>query len=521
MTTPFTLVPGTYNATVDLVDRHVIEGRGSRRAFVDHETSLNYFELSARCNQFANALGRLGIVRENRIALILQDTVDLPVAFLGAIKAGAVPIPLNTLLPPETWRYMIADSGATAVVITGELYDQAAHVLDEINRLRPLQVIVVGAPSDHNAINFNALLNTCSARFDAAPTHADDTAFWLYSSGSTGSPKGTRHVHASLMKTAKLYGQGVLGIGPDDVVFSAAKLFFAYGLGNSISFPLAVGASSVLLPDRPTPDSVGKVLRQHNPTVFCGAPTLFAAMLARPEMARGAGSSRLRLTSSAGEALPEEIGKRWQQVVGTEVVDGIGSTEMLHIFLSNRPGSVRYGTSGKPVPGYEARIIDENDADVPFGEMGELIVRGPTAADGYWRQREKTRRTFRGEWTYTGDKYRVAEDGNYVYCGRTDDMFKVSGIWVSPFEVESALIANDAVLEAAVIGKQDSDGLMKPKAFLVLKPGHKPSEQLFEALKAQVKSQAGAWKYPRWIEIRSELPKTATGKIQRFKLRDE
>ncbi len=433
MTTPFTLVPGTYNATVDLVDRHVIEGRGSRRAFVDHETSLSYVELQARCNQFANALGRLGIVRENRVALIMHDTVDLPVAFLGAIKAGVVPIPLNTLLPPETWRYMIADSGAAAVVMNGELYDQAAHVLDEINRLRPLQVIVVGAQSDHNVVNFNALLDTCSARFDATPTHADDTAFWLYSSGSTGMPKGTRHVHSSLMKTAELYGQGVLGIGPDDVVFSAAKLYFAYGLGNGMSFPLAVGASSVLLPDRPTPDSVGKVLRQHNPTIFCGAPTLFTAMLARPDMARGAGSSRLRLTSSAGEALPEEIGKRWQQAVGTEVIDGIGSTEMLHIFLSNRPGSVRYGTSGKPVPGYEARIVDENDSDVAAGEMGELIVRGPTAADGYWRQREKTRRTFRGEWTYTGDKYRIAEDGNYVYCGRTDDMFKVSGIWVSPF----------------------------------------------------------------------------------------
>jgi 4-hydroxybenzoate-CoA ligase len=521
MSTPFTLVPGAYNAAVDLVDRHVLEGRGNRRAFTDHETSLSYVELQARTNQFANALGRLGIVRENRVVLIMQDAVDLPVAFLGAIKAGAVPIPLNTLLPPETWRYMIADSGATAVVITGELYDQAAHVLDEINRLRPLQIIVVGAPSEHNIINFNALLNTCSARFDAVPTHADDTAFWLYSSGSTGSPKGTRHIQSSLMKTAELYGQGVLGIGPDDVVFSAAKLFFAYGLGNGLTFPLAVGASAVLMPGRPTPDSIGEVMRTHNPTVFCGAPTLFTAMLARPDIGRGAGSSRLRLTSSAGEALPEEIGKRWQEIVGTEVIDGIGSTEMLHIFLSNRPGSVRYGTSGTPVPGYEARIIDENDADVPVGEIGELIIKGPTSADGYWRQREKSRRTFRGDWTYTGDKYRVAEDGNYVYCGRTDDMFKVSGIWVSPFEVESALISNAAVLEAAVIGKEDSDGLMKPKAFVVLKPGYEPSDQLFEALKAQVKAQTGAWKYPRWVEIRSELPKTATGKIQRFKLRDE
>jgi benzoate-CoA ligase family protein len=521
MSTPFTLIPGAYNAAVDLVDRHVIQGRGSRPAFTDHNSSLNYFELQARTNQFANALGRLGIVRENRIVLIMQDTIDLPVAFLGAMKAGVVPIPLNTLLPPETWRYMIADSGATAVVITGELYDQAAHVLDEINRLRRLQVIVVGAPSDHNVVNFNALLNTCASHFDAVPTHADDTAFWLYSSGSTGMPKGTRHIHSSLMKTAELYGQNVLGIGPDDVIFSAAKLFFAYGLGNSLSFPLSVGASSILFPGRPTPESVGKVLKDHNPTILCGAPTLFTAMLARPDIGRGAGSSRLRLTSSAGEALPEEIGKRWQQIVGTEVIDGIGSTEMLHIFLSNRPGSVRYGTSGKPVPGYDARIIDDSGADVPVGEIGELIIRGPTASDGYWHQREKSRRTFRGEWTYTGDKYRIAEDGNYVYCGRTDDMFKVSGNWVSPFEVESVLIANAAVLEAAVVGKMDSDGLMKPKAFLVLKPGYEPSNDLFETLKTEVKAQAGAWKYPRWMEIRSELPKTATGKIQRYKLRDE
>jgi 4-hydroxybenzoate-CoA ligase len=521
MSTPYTLVHGTYNATVDLVDRHVLEGRGSRRAFTDHESTLTYVELQARTNQFANALGRIGVARENRIVLIMQDTVDLPVAFLGAIKAGVVPIPLNTLLPPETWRFMILDSGATAVVITGELYDQAAPFLDEINRLRPLQIIVVGAPSDHNVVNFNALLNTCSARFDAAPTHADDTAFWLYSSGSTGSPKGTRHVQSSLMITAELYGQGVLGVSPDDVVFSAAKLFFAYGLGNALTFPLAVGASAVLLPGRPTPDSIAQIMRAHNPTIFCGAPTLFAAMLARPDMQRGAGSSRLRLTSSAGEALPDDIGRRWQEIVGTEVIDGIGSTEMLHIFVSNRPGQVRYGTSGTPVPGYEARIVDEAGVDVPKGDIGELIIKGPTASDGYWRQREKSRRTFRGEWTYTGDKYRIANDGNYIYCGRTDDMFKVSGIWVSPFEVESALIANAAVLEAAVIGKEDSDGLMKPKAFVVLKPGYQQSDELFDALKAHVKAQAGAWKYPRWIEIRPELPKTATGKIQRFKLRAE
>ena len=512
---------GTYNATADLVDRHVNEGRGNRRAFVDHKSTLTYGDLQAQCNRFANALGKLGVTRESRIVLIMHDTVDLPVAFLGAIKAGVVPIPLNTLLPPETWRYMIEDSAAAAVVVSEEIYDSAAHFFEEIAQRRTLHIIVTDVSSDQKVIGLHALLNTCSPQAAATDTHADDTAFWLYSSGSTGAPKGTRHVHASLMMTARLFGHGVLGLNADDVIFSAAKLYFAYGLGNGLSFPLSVGATAVLMPDRPTPDSVAAVLRKHQPTVFCGVPTLLGAMLAKPDLARGAGSARLRLTTSAGEALPEEIGNRWQHVVGTEVIDGIGSTEMLHIFLSNRPGKVRYGSSGTPVPGYEAKIIGDDGEIVAKGEIGELVVKGPTSADGYWRQREKSRRTFRGEWTYTGDKYRVGEDGNYFYCGRTDDMFKVSGIWVSPFEVESALIAHDAVLEAAVIGHHDGDGLIKPKAFVVLKPGFKADDALLENLKAHVKAQAGAWKYPRWVEIRTELPKTATGKIQRFKLREE
>ena len=490
-------------------------------AFVDHRARLSYAELQSRCNRFANAVQKLGIPRESRIVLIMHDTVDLPVAFLGAIKAGVVPIPLNTLLPPETWRYMIEDSAAAAVVVSDEIYDGAAHFFEEIAQRRTLHIIVTDVPSDQKVRGFNALLNTCSPHAVAADTHADDTAFWLYSSGSTGAPKGTRHVHSSLRMTARLFGQGVIGIGPDDVIFSAAKLYFAYGLGNGLSFPLSVGATAILMPDRPTPDSVGAVLRTHQPTIFCGVPTLLGAMLAKPGLERGAGSKRLRLTTSAGEALPEEIGNRWQQVVGTEVIDGIGSTEMLHIFLSNRPGKVRYGSSGTPVPGYEAKIIGDDGEILPNGEIGELVVKGPTSADGYWRQREKSRRTFRGDWTHTGDKYRIGEDGNYYYCGRTDDMFKVSGIWVSPFEVESALIAHDAVLEAAVIGHEDADGLIKPKAFVVLKPGVTADDGLYDALKAHVKTQAGAWKYPRWIEIRRELPKTATGKIQRFKLRDE
>jgi 4-hydroxybenzoate-CoA ligase len=354
-----------------------------------------------------------------------------------------------------------------------------------------------------------------------APTVADEVAFWLYSSGSTGAPKGAKHLHTSLMATARLYGQGILGFRADDVVFSVAKLYFAYGLGNSMTFPMSVGASTVLFPDRPTPQAVLDIMRRHRPTLLFGAPTFYGAMLADQEIGRGAGSDRLRLCVSAGEALPPNFSERWGEVVGTDILDGIGSTEMLHIFVSNRPGEIRLGTTGKPVPGYEAKIVDEQGHELGAGEVGELVIRGPSAAEGYWNQRTKSQRTFAGEWTHTGDKYIRDEDGFYHYCGRTDDMFKVSGIWVSPFEVEAALVSHEAVLEAAVIGKEDQDGLIKPKAFIVLKAGHQADERLFEALKDHVKEHAGKWKYPRWFEVRADLPKTATGKIQRFKLREE
>ena len=431
------------------------------------------------------------------------------------------PAPINTLLTLEQWSYMIEDCRADAVVISAELYDRAYTMLSEITARRHLHVIVTGSAPDQTTIGLDDLLASSPTGAPLIETHADDVAFWLYSSGSTGMPKGTRHVQTSPMATAKLYAQGVVGINESDVVFSAAKLFFAYGLGNGMSFPLSVGATAVLLPDRPTPDSVMGVMRAHNPTIFCGVPTLFASMLAHSELGKGAGSSRLRLCTSAGEALPEDVGRRFEEKVGVEIIDGIGSTEMLHIFCSNRPGKVAYGTSGTPVPGYEARLLDDEGAPVPKGELGELVIRGPSAATDYWLQREKSRRTFRGEWTHTGDKYRIDDNGNYVYCGRTDDMFKVSGIWVSPFEVESALITHPAVLEAAVVGKEDTDGLIKPKAFVVLEPGFSNNEALYEELKAHVKAAAGAWKYPRWVEARAELPKTATGKIQRFKLRTE
>jgi 4-hydroxybenzoate-CoA ligase len=330
-----------------------------------------------------------------------------------------------------------------------------------------------------------------------------------------------RHVHSSLKATADTYGEQVLGIRPDDLMFSAAKLFFAYGLGNSMTFPMAVGAAAALLPDRPTPDAVLATMRRFRPTIFAGVPTLYAALLADRELGQGAGSDRLRRSISAGEPLPDEIGRRWRRVVGSDILDGLGSTEMLHIFLSNHPDDIRYGTTGKPVPGYALRILDDAGGEVAAGEPGELVVRGPSAAEGYWNQRDKSRHAFRGEWTHTGDTYTRDADGYYRFCGRSDDMLKVGGIWVSPFEVEEALIDHPAVLEAAVVGHGDADGLIKPRAFVVLQEsaaGDDPAA-LTEALQNHVKERIGVWKYPRWIEFCDTLPKTATGKIQRYKLR--
>ena len=361
-------------------------------------------------------------------------------------------------------------------------------------------------------------VQTCALpiSFTPADTTCDDVCFWLYSSGSTGAPKGAVHLHSSLIQTAELYAKPILGLREDDVVFSAAKLFFAYGLGNALTFPLAVGATAVLMAERATPSAVFARLRRHQPTIFYGVPTLFAALLASPDLPKR-GELRMRRCTSAGEALPAEIGRRWTEHFGVEILDGLGSTEMLHIFLSNRPGSVRYGTSGMPVPGYELRIAGDDGQPITPGQVGELQINGPTSAMAYWNNREKTRNTFQGPWTRSGDKYSIDADGYYVYSGRSDDMLKVGGIYVSPIEVESALVTHPAVLEAAVIGVADADGLTKTKAFVVLKSGALASEA---DLKAFVKDRLAPYKHPRQIEFVAELPKTATGKIQRFKLRE-
>ncbi|HZF17514.1 MAG TPA: benzoate-CoA ligase family protein [Steroidobacteraceae bacterium] len=513
---PVVTVPRVYNAAHDLLERNLRAGRGEKVAYIDDRSRCTYSELAARVGRCSGALTALGLQREHRALLCMHDSIDWPVAFLGCIQAGIVPIAVNTLLRTEDYDYMLRDSRAQALIVSSAVLPLFAPLIGKLATLE--HVIVAGADSG-GPLSFDRLVAEASPQFDPAATLAGDVCFWLYSSGSTGAPKGTLHAHGSLIQTAELYGKGVLGMREDDVVFSAAKLFFAYGLGNALTFPMSVGATTILMAERPTPAAVFAQLQRRQPTLFCGVPTLYAALLAQPNLPAKA-AVRLRACVSAGEPLPRDIGERWRRHFEVDILDGIGSTEMLHIFLSNRPGQVRYGTTGQPVPGYELTIVDDKDCPVTAGEIGELKVSGPSRSLGYWNNPEKTRKAFQGPWTRSGDKYHVDADGYYVYAGRSDDMLKVSGMYVSPAEVESALISHDAVLEAAVVGKSDADGLVKPIAFVVLASGHTANDALAEELKRHVKSRLAPHKYPRWVEFLPELPKTATGKIQRFKLRD-
>ena len=507
--------PGSrFNFAQHLIDCNV--SRPTKIALIDDVGQLSYGELAERIRRVAAGLLALGLRREERVLLLMHDSSDWVVSFLGAMYAGLVPVAVNTLLTTDDYAFMLQHSRAQAALVSDALLPNLRQAMEPGGH--ELQTVIVsrpGAPLGAGEVSLDTLIERSAPLAQQAATSPDDPGFWLYSSGSTGRPKGTTHTHANPYWTAELYGKSILGLLEKDICFSAARLFFAYGLGNALSFPLSVGATVVLMAERPTPDATFKRWKEHKPTVFFGAPTGFAGMLASAKLP-AKNEVALRLVSSAGEALPADLGERFTAHYGVEIIDGIGSTEMLHIYLSNIPGKVRYGTTGWPVPGYDVELRGDDGLPVPDGETGDLYVRGPSAALLYWGNREKTRETFQGAWTKTGDKYVRNADGTYTYSGRSDDMLKVSGIYVSPFEVEATLVQHSAVLEAAVIGMTDTDGLTKTKAYVVCKAGQEVSA---DELKAFVKDRQAPYKYPRQIEFIAELPKTATGKIQRFRLR--
>jgi len=499
-----------YNAADALLLPNLIGRRAQRVAVIDDVGTYTYAEMNERTNRFANVLRERGVTDGQRVLLCLEDGIDFPVCFLGAMRAGAIPVPLNTWLPTKDYGYIVADSEARMVVVSAALTAVWQPLLDAAS---PLDVLVSGESNGEHERLHRALQRAPTTSV-AVATRRDDAAFWLYTSGTTGNPKGVIHRHGDLEYTASSYGRHVLGITASDVVFSGAKLFFAYGLGNSLTFPLSVGATAVLTAARPSPAVVKSILQRHRPTVFCGVPTLYAMLLGDGPLPP---RDRLRACISAGEALPEVILRRWRDAIGLDILDGIGTTEMLHIFISNRTDDVRPGTSGRPVPGYRVRVIGDDGREAADDAIGDLEVHGGSAAVGYWKLPKQSDATFRDGWVRTGDKYLRRPSGHLVYCGRRDDLLKVGGIYVSPMEVENALLGHPSVVEAAVIGAEDADGLIKPKAIVVARD--EPSRMLADALIAHVRGQLADYKRPRWIEFVTELPKTATGKIQRYKLR--
>jgi benzoate-CoA ligase family protein len=518
MQAPTIALPDVFNAAVEFVDRHPNEGRADRIALRHEGRTLTYGQVAEMVNRVGNALRGLGVEMENRVLLLLYDSPEFVASFFGAMKIGAVPAPVNTMMRAQDYEYFLNDSRAKVLIAHRPLWDEVAKVRHRLKYLK--HAVIVGGPEPGQQ-TFAQWIALAATELEPALTSKDDAAFWLYSSGSTGFPKGAVHLQHDMIYCADLYARPILDLGPDDITFSAAKLFFAYGLGNSLYFPFRVGASAILYPGRPLPETIFEIITREKPTIFFGVPTLYASMLAMHDVEQRYNLSSLRLCVSAGEALPAELFRRWKERFGTEILDGIGTTEILHIFISNQAGGLKPGSSGTVVPGYEAKIVDEEGHLVKPGEIGNLMVKGESTCAYYWNQHEKTKQTIQGEWIVTGDKYYQDEDGYYWYAGRADDMLKVGGIWVSPIEVENTLIQHSAVLEAAVVGYEDDDRLVKPKAFVVLKEGHTASPAQEDELKVFVKDKIAPYKYPRWIIFVSELPKTATGKIQRFKLREQ
>jgi benzoate-CoA ligase family protein len=517
---PQVVVPDQFNAATFFLDQHISAGRGARIAVYADGKSYTYAQIAELANRVGNGLLDLGLDMEQRVCLLLLDSPQYPAAFFGAIKIGAVPIPTNTALRPDDYIYILNDSRARILLVHNSIWQSIKHIQPQLKYLR--HVVVVGLEEAETATlhDFERWVEHASPTLTAAETSKDDVAFWLYSSGSTGFPKGCVHLQHDMVYCTEYYAKPILNINENDITFSAAKLYFAYGLGNNLYFPFSVGASAVYYAGRPLAEAMFQCVEQNRATIFYGVPTLYASMLAVPDAARRFDFSTVRVCVSAGEALPADILKRWEDTFHVPILDGIGSTEILHIFISNRIGEIRPGSTGKVVPGYRARLTDEEGHDVQQGDIGNLLISGDSIAAYYWNKHEKTKSTITGEWIHTGDKYYQDADGYYWYCGRSDDMLKVSGQWVSPVEVENTLIAHPAVLEAAVVGVLDENNLVKPKAYVTLKQGYEPGEALAEELKTFVKARLAPFKYPRYVEFIPELPKTATGKIQRFLLRE-
>jgi len=514
---PAATIPREFNATTWFVDRHLAEGRGGRLALIHEGRRLSYADVAAGANRVGHALRRLGVRLEQRVVLLLPDCVEFVYAFWGALKLGAVAIPTNTLLTPRDYEYILNDSRAT-VAIVGEEWAPAIEAVRP--NLRFLEHVVVVGRAGARQLAWETAVAGEPADLAPAPTSRDDVAFWLYTSGTTGPPKAAVHLQHDMLVCCESYGRHVLEIRPDDRTFSVAKLFFAYGLGNALYFPFHVAASTVLYPGRPEPTRVFEIIARERPTLFFAVPTAFAALLQVAGAERAYDLSSVRLCLSAGEPLPKTLYERWRAKFGLEILDGIGSTEMCHTFIANRRGEVRPGSSGRLVPGYEAKIVDDQGRPVPMGEIGDLLVKGDSACAGYWNQHERTTQTFLGEWVRSGDRYRQDADGWFWYAGRGDDMIKAGGMWVSPTEVEGVLIEHPAVLEAGVVGAADRDELVKPLAFVVLARGYAAGPALERELQEFVKARLAPYKYPRWVRFVAELPKTATGKIQRFRLRE-
>jgi benzoate-CoA ligase len=515
-------IPATFNAATRFVDRNVEIGRGDHIAIECGEDRITYAQLLAGVNQFGSALrSALDVRPGERVVLLLTDGPAFAYCFFGAIKIGAVPIPLNTLWTAADYRHALDDSGASVLVVSESLLPQVER-MESLDRGALRDIVVAGDPKGLGDARLDDLLRAGSPTLEAEPTSRDAPAFWLYSSGSTGKPKGCVHLQHDMAVCAELFGQRVLGIRPEDRTFSVAKLFFAYGLGNALYMPFAVGATTILWPSAPVPHAIYDVIERHRPTLFFSVPTGYAMMLAQtpPATRSDYDLSSIRLGVSAGEALPPTLYERFKQRFGVDILDGIGSTEVLHMFISNRPDAIRPGSSGLVVPGYDARLLDDQRAPVPLGDIGNLWIDGDSTCAGYWNRPDKTRETIEGTWIRTGDKYKQDADGYFWYAGRSDDMLKVGGLWVSPVEVENALAAHDSVLESGVVGHEDRDGLTKPLAFVVLRDGRAGSPDLAKALQQFVRDRLAEYKRPRWVRFVSALPKTATGKIQRFKLRE-